>query len=110
MADEDQLATIRRKSERMRRGRRQRDNIWSYLANVGVLGWLFIVPVIAFVLLGRWIGDQFGHDWHAIIGLLIGLFVGAGLAWRAVSRAIDEPEPLEPPQERPPRPEESEDE
>jgi ATP synthase protein I len=83
---------VRRKAERMAQSRKHRDTAWRYLANVGVLGWMFILPVVLGAagghLLARWTGIRF----LAVAGLLLGLGAGAYAAWRQVRRSLEDAE------------------
>lgn len=83
---------VRRKAERMARARKSRDSMWRYLAHVGVLGWMFILPVVLGAagghLLARWTGIRF----LAIAGLLVGLATGTYVAWRQVRHSLEDAE------------------
>lgn len=79
---------VRRKAERMARARRRPLLGWRYLSSVGVLSWLFIVPVVLGVFAGRLVA----RSWHApaatLIGLGAGLAAGSYLAFRHVKAAL----------------------
>ena len=81
---------VRRKAERMARARKNRDSMWRYLAHVGVLGWMFILPVVLGAagghVLARWTGMRF----LAVMGLLLGLGTGAYVAWRQVHQSLED--------------------
>jgi ATP synthase protein I len=71
------------------RARRFRDepSFASRLGQIGVLGWMIVAPILAFVLIGRWL------DWMLKTGIfftapLIMLGAAAGLwaAWRWMHR------------------------
>lgn len=83
---------VRRKAERMARARRGRESMWRYLAHVGVLGWMFILPVVLGAagghLLARWTGIRF----LAVVGLLFGLAAGSYVAWRQVRHSLEDAE------------------
>ena len=89
------LEQVRRKAARMLRGRRPQPTVWRYLAQVGVLGWLFILPVVGLAALGRWIGRVLGEPRLALAGLLAGLALGASLVWRSVQRSLSDNEDAE---------------
>lgn len=54
-----------------------------YLAQVGVLGWMIVVPTLLGTFLGRWIDHRLGTGifWTGLL-LLLGLALGCWSAWR----------------------------
>lgn len=83
--DEDPLVT----QARLRRDRRDR---WSRegdmpvgrrLAQIGVLGWIFVVPTLAGLFLGRWLDVRFatGIFWSAPM-MILGVCIGGWTAWK----------------------------
>lgn len=84
--DSDPLVTsVRRHGERHRRWLREGDpSVARRLGQIGVLGWLIIVPMLIGVFLGRWLDARFGSGlfWTAPL-LLVGLAVGCwcGVRW-----------------------------
>lgn len=83
---------VRTKARRMARARRQPFRLWRSLAHAGVLGWMFVLPLVAFALLGRWAATATGIRALSLLGLLVGLVTGAAGAWRAIQRAMVEPD------------------
>ena len=55
---------VRRKAARVKR-RRGRPALFRHLAHVGVLGWVFILPVIGLTWAGHLIGRWRGETWPA---------------------------------------------
>lgn len=53
------------------------------LAQIGVLGWIFVVPTLAGLFFGRWLDGQFetGIFWSAPM-MLLGLCIGGWTAWK----------------------------
>jgi ATP synthase protein I len=53
------------------------------LTQIGVLGWIVVVPLLVGLFLGRWADQSFGTGifWTAP-GLLLGLGLGCWSAWR----------------------------
>ncbi|RXV66406.1 ATPase F0F1 [Roseovarius sp. A46] len=53
------------------------------LAQIGVLGWIFVVPTLAGLFFGRWLDGQFGTGifWSAPM-MLLGLCIGGWTAWK----------------------------
>jgi ATP synthase protein I len=54
-----------------------------YLAQVGVLGWIIVVPTLLGVFLGRWIDQRLhtGIFWTGPL-MVVGLAFGCWSAWR----------------------------
>ena len=54
-----------------------------HLAQVGVLGWIIVVPTLLGMFLGRWLDHRFGTGifWTGPL-LLLGLVLGCWSAWR----------------------------
>ncbi len=52
------------------------------LAQIGVLGWIFVVPTLAGMFLGRWLDGHYGAGifWTAPC-MILGLCVGGWTAW-----------------------------
>jgi ATP synthase protein I len=83
--DEDPLVT----QTRLRRDRRDRwlregdMSVGRRLAQIGVLGWIFVVPTLAGLFLGRWIDARAGSGifWSAPL-MLLGLCLGGWTAWK----------------------------
>lgn len=84
---------VRRKAERMARGRRTRSSPWLALAHAGALGWVLILPAVLGVALGRLLERATGRGGLTVLLLLVGLALGAALVARQVRRALQEEEP-----------------
>jgi ATP synthase protein I len=58
------------------------------LAQIGVLGWIIVVPMLIGVFAGRWLDQKFdsGLFWTAPL-LMLGLGLGCWSAWKWVKRA-----------------------
>ena len=82
---EDHLAeTVKVRSERHRRWRQEGEPaVARRLAQVGVLGWIIVVPTLAGIFLGRWLDGHFGTG-LTLTGafLMIGVAIGCWSAWR----------------------------
>lgn len=81
---------VRRKAHRMRLARRSSASLWRHLAHVGVLGWLFILPVVLGLFLGRLVSLRVGGTAPLLVGLGLGLLVGGYVTWRQVRRSLDD--------------------
>jgi ATP synthase protein I len=58
------------------------------LAQIGVLGWIIVVPMLMGTFIGRWLDGTFnsGLFWTAPL-LMVGLALGCWSAWRWVKTA-----------------------
>mgnify|MGYP000220178342 CR=1 FL=1 len=83
--DDDPLVT----QARLRRNRHDRwlregdMSVGRRLAQIGVLGWIFVVPTLAGLFFGRWLDAwlETGIFWSAPL-MLLGLCVGGWTAWK----------------------------
>jgi ATP synthase protein I len=75
---------IRRNAERYRRWQQTGDpSVAHRLAQIGVLGWIIVVPMLIGVFIGRWLDQKFasGVFWTAPL-LLLGAVLGCWSAWK----------------------------
>jgi len=79
---------VRGKAERLSRARRLRGGFWQHVAQVGSLGFVFVLPLVAGAYLGRWLADYTGRPGLAVGVLLIGLLVGGFGSWRLIRQSI----------------------
>lgn len=58
------------------------------LAQIGVLGWIIVAPMLGGLFLGRWLEGRFdsGLFWTDPL-LMVGLGLGDWLAWRGMGKA-----------------------
>jgi ATP synthase protein I len=58
------------------------------LAQIGVLGWIIVAPMLGGIFLGRWLDGRFdtGLFWTAPL-LMAGLGLGGWFAWRWMGSA-----------------------
>lgn len=79
------------------RRRKKRHDLWvlkrdasvaRHLAQIGVLGWMIVVPMLLGMFAGRWLDRFFGTGifWTAPL-LMIGLILGCWSAWKWVESA-----------------------
>lgn len=87
---DDESREVRRKAERIERERRKTPMFWRDLAHVGVLGWVFILPVVTLSWLGHLAARASGTLWPAVVGVLSGVGLGAYLVYRDVRRSLEE--------------------
>lgn len=80
----------RRHGERHRRWLREGGDasVAGRLAQIGVLGWIIVLPILAGIFLGRWLDRVFhsGLFWTAPL-LLLGLGLGCWSAWKWMNSA-----------------------
>ncbi len=93
MTTEDEYAeAVRQRAERMKRARQRPAASWRSLAQVGVLGFVFILPLLLTTAAGRWLERQYQVPFGALGGVALGLAIGSYLAWREVRRSSSEKE------------------
>lgn len=83
------LAGVRLRIVRHLRWKADQDKSVAYrLAQIGVLGWIVVLPTLAGMFIGRWCDRGFhsGLFWTAPL-MLIGLALGCWLAWKWVQEA-----------------------
>lgn len=72
------------RNERRKKWLREGDmSIGRRLAQIGVLGWIFIVPTLAGLFFGAWLDTRFGSGilWAAPM-MFLGLIIGGWTAWK----------------------------
>ncbi len=83
--DQDPMVKgARLRGERYRRWRSDGDpSVARRLAQIGVLGWIIVVPLLIGVFTGRWLDRSFnsGLFWTAPL-LMLGLALGCWSAWK----------------------------
>lgn len=88
--DEDPLAkSAEVRGARYRRWLREGEPTVAHrLAQIGVLGWIIVTPMLLGLFAGRWLDRQFstGLFWTAPL-LLVGLALGCWSAWRWMNTA-----------------------
>jgi len=82
--DKEMIASIRERTQRRQRAQREGEpSLGRYLAQIGVLGWMIVLPglvgVFAGRMLDRWMGS--GIFWTGPL-LIVGLAIGCWGAWR----------------------------
>lgn len=77
------LSRIRQTLARRRRHEAETTpTIGRFIGQIGVLGWLVVLPVLGGIVLGRWLDQRFGTGifWTAPL-LLVGAVLGMRAAW-----------------------------
>lgn len=80
MSEEQKLAEqIEKEAERLERAEKERPTVLAQTAYVGILGLLFVLPVIGGAYLGRWIDGFFeGYSMRWTLSLIfLGIVLGA---------------------------------
>jgi ATP synthase protein I len=88
-ANLDRLAKAAQKAvERDAEGRADPEpSLAARLGQIGVLGWMIIIPTLLFLFLGRWLDRMFGTGiFFSAPLLMIGAAVGLWSAWRWMHR------------------------
>lgn len=78
------IVEARLERDRRDKWRREGDmSIGRRLAQIGVLGWIFVTPALAGLFFGRWLDARLasGIFWSAPL-LLLGLCLGGWTAWK----------------------------
>ncbi|MFO1107144.1 MAG: AtpZ/AtpI family protein [Amaricoccus sp.] len=82
---QDELAAeTEKRAERQRRAREAgEDSAARRLAQIGILGWMIVTPMLAGIFAGRWLDGRFGSGltWTGAL-LMAGLALGCWSAWR----------------------------
>ncbi len=78
----DSIAQTEREQVRARERHR---SLWVQVSQVGVLGWLLALPIVAGALLGHWIDRRLGTGISFALGMLL---FGVGLAGFALWRQL----------------------
>lgn len=83
------VGEVRVRGERYRRWLREGDpSVAHRLAQIGVLGWIIVTPMLAGIFAGRWLDQEFnsGLFWTAPL-LMLGLGLGCWSAWKWIKSA-----------------------
>ena len=74
---------VRLRGERQRRAAGEEPSLGRRLAQIGVLGWIIVTPLLLGVFAGRWLDRTFGSGlfWTAPL-LMLGLALGCWSAWK----------------------------
>jgi ATP synthase protein I len=82
--DKEMIASIRQSSQRRERARRESEpSLGRYLAQIGVLGWMIVLPGLVGVFAGRWLDRWMGSGifWTGPL-LIAGVAIGCWGTWR----------------------------
>ncbi len=80
---------VRRRKARREAWLREGDmSVTRRLAQIGVLGWIIVFPMLVGLFAGRWLDQHFGTGlfWSAPL-LIVGLALGGWFAWKWMKNA-----------------------
>jgi ATP synthase protein I len=83
------LKSVQLREQRHQRWLREGEaSVARRLAQIGVLGWIIVVPMLIGVFAGRWLDQRFnsGLFWTAPL-LMLGLGLGCWSAWKWIKSA-----------------------
>lgn len=83
------IASVRLRGERRARWLREgEDSVARRLAQIGVLGWITVIPMLIGIFAGRWLDRTYhtGIFWTAPL-LMLGTALGCWSAWRWIRSA-----------------------
>ncbi len=89
--DDVVVGEVRKKAKRRARATRRRQSLWSHLSSVGILGWVFVLPLVSFTLLGKLLADRYERPAITLVGLAFGLLTGGLSAYRNIRKSLVEP-------------------
>lgn len=82
--EKELLRSVRQQTLRRQRAQREGEpSLGRYLAQIGVLGWMIVLPCLVGVFIGRWLDQRLGTGifWTGPL-LIVGLAIGCWAAWR----------------------------
>jgi ATP synthase protein I len=86
--DDPLLRNVRLRSQRRDRAQREGEpSTMKRLAEIGVLGWMIVVPVLVGLFIGRWLDDVTQlHLLFTTVLIIAGFVLGFWSAWRWMNR------------------------
>ena len=88
--EEEYVREVRGKAQRLSRARRRQGGFWRQVAQVGSLGFVFALPLVAGAALGHVVAERTGRPVFALALLLVGLLAGAFGSWRLIRQSLQE--------------------
>jgi uncharacterized membrane protein YfcA len=86
-----------RKVAQLKRSRRKRSSPWRTAIHAGTLGWMLVLPAVLGGALGHYLGRAIGKTWPAVVGVMLGLIIGAYGVWRQVRTSLEDEDEEEAP-------------
>ncbi len=90
LAEKDPLVkSVQLRDERHKRWLREGDaSVARRLAQIGVLGWIIVVPILIGIFVGRWLDQTFNSALFCTAPLLmLGVALGCWSAWKWMQNA-----------------------
>lgn len=86
--DDPLLRNVRLRSQRRDRAQREGEpSTMKRLAEIGVLGWMIVVPVLVGLFIGRWLDEVTQlHLLFTTVLIIAGFVLGFWSAWRWMNR------------------------
>jgi len=77
-------AAVRKESKRQRDWRREgKPSMARYVGQIGVLGWIIVLPTLVGLFVGRWLDQRFATGIFFSAPLLgLGVIIGCWSAWK----------------------------
>ena len=84
---ERMIRQVESRQARAQRARSQKDDIWSSLAILGLVGWSVAVPTLVGAAVGAWVDHRWPSRFSWTLMLLVsGLVLGCANAWVRIRR------------------------
>lgn len=86
-AHDGMIDSVRRARERQLQQREDEPSMMRFVGQIGVLGWIIVMPILIGLFIGRWIDAKLGTGifWSAPL-MLVGVVIGCWSAWRWMHR------------------------
>ncbi len=88
------------KAQRLAEARRRPTDVWSTLLRVAGLGWVLALPAVLGAVGGHFVAAKLQRPFIALVGLGLGLAIGAYGVFRQVKLGLREDTEARPPDER----------
>lgn len=96
----DLAREVASKAERLASSRRRPTDVWSALMRVVGLGWVFVLPLVLGAAAGHFLASSLQRPWVALVGLGLGLVIGAYGVFRQVQLGLGLAEDRDEPDDR----------
>ncbi len=82
-APDGMAESVHRESARRRQWRREEPSVLRFVGQIGVLGWIMVIPTLAGLFIGRWLDHRFGTGvFFSAPLLMLGAGLGFWSAWK----------------------------
>jgi ATP synthase protein I len=79
---------VRQRRERQQRWLREGEpSMARFVGQIGILGWIIVMPTLLGLFIGRWLDHKFGSGifWSAPL-LMVGVVIGCWSAWQWMNK------------------------